>query len=43
MEKFQEIFERLYGLFIRYGMKFILAVVVLIVGLIVILVTTGAT
>ena len=36
MEKFQETLERLYGLFVRYGMKFILAVVVLIVGLIVI-------
>jgi small conductance mechanosensitive channel len=36
MEKFQEVLEKLYGLIIRYGMKFILAVVVLIVGLIVI-------
>ncbi|MFH0757871.1 MAG: mechanosensitive ion channel domain-containing protein [Bacteroidota bacterium] len=36
MEKFQEILERMYALFIRYGMKFVLALVVLIVGLIVI-------
>jgi small conductance mechanosensitive channel len=36
MEKFQEILERMYTLMIRYGMKFILAMVVLIVGLIVI-------
>jgi len=36
MEKFQEILERLYGLFVQYGMKFVLAIVVLIVGLIVI-------
>ncbi len=36
MEKFQEVIERLYGLAIRYGLKFILAIVVLIVGLIVI-------
>ena len=36
MEKFQEILERLYMLIVRYGMKFILALVVLIVGLIVI-------
>ena len=36
MEQFQEVLERLYGLFVRYGMKFILALVVLILGLIVI-------
>jgi small conductance mechanosensitive channel len=36
MENFQQTLERLYGLFVRYGMKFILAIVVLIVGLIVI-------
>jgi len=36
MENFQEILERMYALFIRYGMKFVLALVVLIVGLIVI-------
>jgi small conductance mechanosensitive channel len=36
MENFQEVIERLYGLFVRYGMKFLLAVVVLIVGLILI-------
>jgi small conductance mechanosensitive channel len=36
MEKFQEFFERMYTLIARYGMKFILAIVVLIVGLIVI-------
>ena len=36
MEKFQEILERMYTLIVRYGMKFILALVVLIVGLIVI-------
>jgi small conductance mechanosensitive channel len=36
MEKFQEILERMYTLLVRYGMKFILALVVLIVGLIVI-------
>lgn len=36
MENFQEVIQRLYGLFVRYGMKFILAIVVLIVGLIVI-------
>lgn len=36
MEKFTEVIERLYGLAIRYGLKFILAIVVLIVGLIVI-------
>ena len=36
MEKFQEVIDRLYGLAIRYGLKFILAIVVLIVGLIVI-------
>ncbi len=36
MEKFQEVFERLYGLLVRYGMRFIMALVVLIVGLIVI-------
>ena len=36
MEKFQVVLERMYALFIKYGMKFILALVVLIVGLIVI-------
>jgi len=36
MEKFQEVIERLYTLAVRYGIKFILAIVVLIVGLIVI-------
>jgi len=36
MEKVQEIFDRMYTLIIRYGMKIILALVVLIVGLIVI-------
>lgn len=36
MEKFQDILENLYGLIVRYGMKFILALVVLIVGLLVI-------
>ena len=36
MEKFQEVLERMYSLFVRYGMKFLLALVVLIVGLIVI-------
>lgn len=36
MEKFQEILDRMYTLFVRYGMKFVLALVVLIVGLIVI-------
>ena len=36
MEKFPEIFDRMYALIIRYGMKFIMAIVVLIVGLIVI-------
>ena len=42
MENFQEVLERIYGLAIRYGMKFILALVVLILGLIVIkLITRG--
>ena len=36
MEKFQVVLERMYALFIKYGMKFVLALVVLIVGLIVI-------
>lgn len=36
MENFQEVLERVYALTIRYGMKFIAALVVLIVGLIVI-------
>ncbi|MCK4879832.1 MAG: mechanosensitive ion channel [Bacteroidales bacterium] len=36
MEKFQEVLDRMYALFVRYGMKFVLALVVLIVGLIVI-------
>ena len=36
MEKFQEIIERLYTLAVRYGLKFILAILVLVVGLIVI-------
>ena len=37
MENLQETLERIYGLLIRYGMKFVIAVVVLILGLIVIL------
>jgi len=36
MSNFQETIERLYALFVRYGMKFVLAIVVLILGLIVI-------
>jgi len=36
MENFQEVLERLYGLFVRYGMKLVLAIVVLVAGLIVI-------
>lgn len=36
MEKFQEVLEKLYGLFVQYGMKFVLAIVVLVLGLIVI-------
>jgi small conductance mechanosensitive channel len=36
MENFQAILERMYALMIRYGMKFILAMVVLIAGLILI-------
>ena len=36
MGKLQEFFERMYTMIARYGMKFILAIVVLIVGLIVI-------
>ena len=36
MEKIQEILENLYGLFVRYGMKFLLAIVVLVLGLLVI-------
>lgn len=36
MDKFQEILDRMYTLIVRYGMKFIMAIVVLIVGLIVI-------
>ncbi|MEN8201186.1 MAG: mechanosensitive ion channel domain-containing protein [Bacteroidota bacterium] len=36
MENFQETIEKMYALFVRYGMKFVLAVVVLILGLIVI-------
>lgn len=36
MEKFQEVIERLYGLGVRYGVKLLLAILVLIVGLIVI-------
>ncbi|MCK5068596.1 MAG: mechanosensitive ion channel [Bacteroidales bacterium] len=36
MEKFQGILEKMYELFVAYGMKFVLALVVLIVGLLVI-------
>jgi small conductance mechanosensitive channel len=36
MENFQATLERLYELFIQYGLKFVLAIVVLVVGLIVI-------
>jgi len=36
MEKFQEILAKVYELIVTYGMKFIMAIVVLIVGLIVI-------
>lgn len=36
MSNFQETIERLYALFVRYGLKFVLAIVVLILGLIVI-------
>jgi small conductance mechanosensitive channel len=36
MENFQVVIERLYGLAVRYGLKLVLAIVVLIVGLIVI-------
>ena len=36
MENFQDVLERIYVLVVRYGMKFIMALVVLIVGLIVI-------
>jgi small conductance mechanosensitive channel len=36
MTNIQDVLERIYGLVVRYGMKFIMAVVVLIVGLIVI-------
>ncbi len=36
MENFQEVIERLYGLAVRYGVKFLLAILVLVVGLIVI-------
>ncbi|MEN8156302.1 MAG: mechanosensitive ion channel domain-containing protein [Bacteroidota bacterium] len=36
MENLQEVIEKLYGLFVRYGMKFVLAIVVLVVGLLVI-------
>ena len=36
MEKFMEILDKMSALIVRYGMKFILALVVLIVGLIVI-------
>jgi len=36
MEKFQGILENVYELIITYGMKFVTAIVVLIVGLIVI-------
>ena len=35
MEKFQEILSSIYELIVTYGMKFILAIVVLIVGLLV--------
>jgi small conductance mechanosensitive channel len=36
MTNIQDVLERIYGLMVRYGMKFIMAVVVLIIGLIVI-------
>jgi small conductance mechanosensitive channel len=36
MTNIQDVLERIYGLVVRYGMKFIMAVVVLIIGLIVI-------
>ncbi len=36
MENLQDVLQRIYGLVVRYGMKFIMALVVLIVGLIVI-------
>ena len=36
MEKIQETLEKIYGLAVLHGMKFILAIVVLIIGLIVI-------
>lgn len=36
MEKFQEILEKIYEMIITYGMKFLTAIIVLIVGLIVI-------
>ena len=36
MEKFQEILAKVYELIVTYGMKFIMAIVVLVVGLIVI-------
>ncbi len=36
MEKYQVVLERMYALFIKYGLQFVLALVVLIVGLIVI-------
>ncbi|MEN8230550.1 MAG: mechanosensitive ion channel domain-containing protein [Bacteroidota bacterium] len=36
MENFQEVLERIYALVVAYGMKFIMALVVLIIGLIVI-------
>lgn len=36
MEKLQEVLGNLYGLVVRYGMKFLLAVAVLIIGLLVI-------
>jgi len=42
MEKFMEILDRMSALIVRYGMKFILALVVLIVGLIVIKLITKA-
>jgi len=36
MEKFQNVLEKLYDLFVTYGLKFVLALVVLVVGLFVI-------
>ena len=36
MEKFQEYTEKIYDLIITYGLKFLLAIVVLVIGLIII-------